>query len=64
MLSSNIKDQNNANTFNNYYKIKSINEENDLASDPDEIKSFKKLPKNKIYPKLLKLEEGKHYYHR
>ena len=38
ILSSNIKEQNNTNAINYYNKIKNINEENDLASEPDEIK--------------------------
>ena len=39
-----------------------IDIENEIVSDSDESKPFKKKSKNKIYPRLLKDEDGKHYY--
>ena len=41
----------------------SDNKELDVSEDPDEFKPFKKTRKNKLYPKLLKQYNEKHYYY-
>ena len=57
-------DSNHSNEINYNFEDnnKKINMENEIASDSDESKPFKKKPKNKIYPRLLNEAEGKHYY--